>query len=89
MAPAPPRSVRSIDSISNSRWLLIFFTSAFLGWVRMEIEGWLVEILEAWPRRAAADEFRDKAVFKTGLPTRPHEKISTVATVFRRQYLAA
>jgi len=42
MAPsASSASVRSIDSISNSRWYC--FTSAFLGWVRNELEGRLVE----------------------------------------------
>src|SRR6266567_3725031 len=36
MAPsASSASVRSIDSISNSRWYC--FTSAFLGWVRMSL----------------------------------------------------
>src|SRR5258708_6588477 len=40
MAPnASSASVRSIDSISNSRWYCL--TSAFLGWVRMSLsEGW-------------------------------------------------
>src|SRR5256714_3957691 len=36
MAPsASSASVRSIDSISNSRWYC--FTSAFLGWVKMSL----------------------------------------------------
>jgi hypothetical protein len=54
--------VRSIDSISNSRWYC--FTSRVLGLGENELKGRLVEILERGDDGQSADEFRDQDIFQ-------------------------
>src|SRR6516162_1146016 len=83
---ASSASVRSIDSISNSRWYC--FTSAFLGWVRMSLSEGLVEVLERGHDGQTADEFRDQAIFQQVLRRDLTENF-TGSTVLRRNYLGA
>src|SRR5947207_5307022 len=83
---ASSASVRSIDSISNSRWYC--FTSAFLGWVKISLREGLVEILERGNDRQAANELGDQAVFQQVLRLDLAEDFAGLA-VLRPQDLGA